>query len=314
MADQDEWRLGDEASGGVCTVCGHRSRAGLRRCGSCGAILVADGDLDASPLRTIGEAMAGGRPPQRRRGRNERSWLWPPVLLALGAAAGGYWMWSSRPPERHLVLDDAALTPGGAPVASPAATAGRTPGVAATVAAREPAPALPAAAAPPAVAAPPARPPAPVATAAQAGARPAPTARPPAAPSPPPARAVAGPRQGGDDIDGRPVPAATPRADTPEPPAAQPAQQPREEKPSLGSDLAAAQRALAAAVAVYNARADAYNALADEYQRRERRGEDARDLAELRGRLERARDAADRARVEAETLRVRMEEVQAQYR
>ncbi len=160
MADQDEWRLGDEDSGGVCTVCGHRGRADLERCAACGAPLLDDGDF--SSLRTIGEAMGGNRPSRRSSRRRERAWVWRLVLLAFAAVlVVGYWI--SRPPTRHLVLDDTALAPRGGMRASPAASV--TPAVHAH--APPPPAAVPVAAPPPARAPAPVAPAAPAATAAQ---------------------------------------------------------------------------------------------------------------------------------------------------
>ncbi len=88
---------------------------------------------------------------------------------------------------------------------------------------------------------------------------------------------------------------------------------PREEKPSLGSDLVAARRAYTAAIGRYNAAADRFNEIADEYQRVDAYA-DPDEAARLRVRLEEARGDADAAREHADELRASMEAVQSRYR
>ena len=313
MADEEEWRFGDESSSTDCRVCGKANRAGQVHCAYCGTRLGAETDPDS--LRTIGEAMAGGRPGGRRR-RREHPWMWPAAAGALLAAvAVGYW-WSA-PAPRHLSLEDALQPAGGVAAARPTVVA-------------PPAAVAPPVAAPSPVAV--ARP-APVATAVEHAGTPRPPIAAVASPRPPVAAAVP-PRVAPSrapiavatpQVRPTTVGAAVPRPQPPAPPAAteperrrpparppQPAattaaperpslppgpaggeadaiapaeRRPAEERPALGTDLVEARRAYRAALATYNARADAYNTLADEVQHAE--GNDPARAAALRARRRR---------------------------
>jgi hypothetical protein len=345
MADHEEWRLGDESPGTDCPVCGKENRAGAVRCASCGSRLGLQPEADPASLRTIGEAMAGGR----LRRRHERPWRWPATAVALLAAVGAAYWWS-LPSPRHLRLDDVGTSDGSTAAVQPSAVpppASAPPRAVAAVAAPPTAvrvvPPSPAAVA---------APPAPLATVVERAEAPRPTvvAAPPPhvalpapqprpttvraaapAPQPPPAArqpaaAEREPRHAAPHDAAPPAPAraelpptateSAPAAPSPggEESAAIPTERrSREERPALGTDLVEARRAYRAALDAYNARADAYNAVADEVQRAESGGDPER-VARLHVRLESARNAAERARTDAEALRGRMEEVQAQYR
>jgi hypothetical protein len=320
MVDHEEWRFGDEPAGMVCPVCGKANRAGQVHCAFCGTPLDAESDSDPLSLRTIGEAMAAGRPERRR--RRERPWMFPAAVAALLAAAGGGYWWS-RVPER-LPWDEDVLSRHAPPrsvVASPVA-APRVESKAEPPPLAAPRPAVVAS---PLVAMP--RPPA-------ATVVPRAVTRPPLAAVRPPAAAPIAPA--------RLVRHATPRAVAPSPvepeqraavpsapaaertPSAPPAaaeqaatppaeQRSGEERPALGTDLVNAQRAYRAAIEAYNARADEYNEIADEVQRGDA-GRDAGRVAALHARLELAREAAERARAEADTLWTHVEEVRSKYK
>jgi hypothetical protein len=347
MAEQDEWKLGDEpgSAADLCPACGHSNRAGLTRCRACGASLAAEEHSEPTPLRTLGEAMAGGRAPRRGARRGAMRWRWPAAALIIAVVAAARYL-STTSPERHLTLDREMLSPAGAP--SPDTLGGRPragataapvspPSVGAANARRGPEATRPDAAERRA-----APPPAPSARATPLNAEAAVERRPPIAappvertpppvvprkpPAEPPARAavVPPPARAPEPTPGRaaippparaPEPAISPRA--PEraaalPPPPPPRPQELEERPSLGSDLVDARRAYANAIQAYNARADDYNALADEFQRRESAGDPG--IGVLRDRLERARVAADAAREQADVLRQNMEAVQGRYR
>jgi len=329
MTERDDWKLGDESASGVCPMCGQRNRSGQIRCVICGTGLGEAGDEELAPLRTIGEAMAGGRSSRRRGRRTEHLWLWPVAAIGLVVVVIAVYR-SAAPPPRHLALDEAMLSPqpGAAPSPVPSGDEALAPAARAGLAAARPPSREPVGAVP-------------MVTPQARGAVPSPagglsgrvavpgTADGTASGHPLAPAAVPGGRdRARSEREGQalvPPPAGGMRPPAGgAPPASSPAErsvsttppsrpQAGEEKPSLGSDLVAARRAYAAAMETYNARADEYNAIADEYQRREGRA-DSEALASLRPRLERARLAAERARAEAETLRARMEEVQAQYR
>ena len=223
-------------------------------------------------------------------------------------------MWHQRPVRRELPLDVTASRPAAvAPSAAPAEPARIGAGVA-TPAARVPPALRPEA--PPAVAvAPPHHEPdatpierAPVAAPVErtAGA-PSPAPRVVAIPRPEPPPPAAPPsrppqREAPGVGHGRASAAAVPqRAGTAPPAHAEgeetaalppPVPVPREEKPSLGSDLVAARRAYTAAIGRYNAAADRFNEIADEYQRVDAYA-DPDEAARLRVRLEEARGDAD---------------------
>jgi hypothetical protein len=342
MVDHEEWRFGDEPSGTVCPVCGKANRAGQIHCAFCGTPLDAESDSDPLALRTIGEAMTGGRSERGRR-RRERPWMWPVAVVALlAAAAGGYW-WSQAP-ERHLPWDLDILS-----LHAPSPSVGVSPVALPRVESRaerpppRPVEPRPAVLPPPPVVVP--QPP--VATA-----LPRAVPRPPLAAVPPPAaapimparptpvRVAAPPPASVPSRAARVVRRATPRAvapspieseqraavppvpaaeRTPSPPPAADATTPpaeqrsEEERPALGSDLVSAQRAYRTAVEAYNARADEYNEIADEVQRGDLAG-DTEHAAALQMRLEHTRAAAERAQAEADKLRARMEEVRARYK
>jgi len=356
MAEQDEWKLGDESAAGqgACPACGEWNRAGLARCEGCGARLAGGRDDEPAPLRTLGEAMGRRRAPRRR--VQAPTWLWSAAVVAvLAIAAARYW--SSAYPERHLTLDAEALAPARGAAPSPAAPPetlregpqGRNAGAPVSAVleggsasarrstvdgAHERVEASSRVAPPPPVA------PSPRATAAPraeaAVEQRAPIVAPPRS-MPPPVPRKAPAERPERASTAPPAPAAPPappasRGGAAAPTLSTPAERPiapgrpaersvavppapphdLQDRPSLGSDLAEARRAYAAAIQAYNARADDYNALADEYQRREGAGDPA--LSALADRLERARVAADTARAQADVLRQRMEEVQARYR
>ena len=131
MEEHDDWKLGDDAEPVACPRCGKPNRAGLSYCTICGSPLIQD-ELGADPetFRTLGEAMAGGRP---RRGRSG------PSLRALVLAASALLavvvllMWLQTREEPFLVEDWMAPpvpTPSAAP--PPASTASAVPTAVAT--------------------------------------------------------------------------------------------------------------------------------------------------------------------------------------
>jgi len=310
MIDQDDWKLGDESEGGLCSACGRRNRPGRTRCVVCGASLGADPEIDGAQLRTIGEAMASDRladrhgRPVRRRGR---AWLWPAATVgALVVALAAYQLagraipdWAgwgtTKAPGAGSAAEDVAGGTGEGEAKAPLTD--QTPAADVMPAVVRPTSVLRPAAVREIVKTP--RPESEAATVRRPKAEAKSGAATPEAPG--------GERE-------RRERAALPEPEKDRTVAPAPIRsKPLREKPSLGSDLVEARRAYAAAIENYNGRAEAYNAIADAYQRSDA-SEDDEEMVRLRLRLERARQAAEHAGAEAETLRRRMEEVQARYR
>lgn len=289
MEDRDDWKLGDEGEPVRCPRCGKPNRSGLSYCTICGNALAEGIETDPEALRTIGEAMGGGRPRRAPEDGSHRAWIGA-IAALIGVAVVLTWFQTREDSFRLVDWLSPVATETATPLPpTPTSTPMRT-----AVPTKRPQPT-------PTETAPPPEPTAVRTVEATPAARPTPVPRHTPARG---RRAVVPPpvSRPPEPATGESVP---PIIDHPRVEAT--------EKPSLGSDLQEATRAYKQAVDAHNARVDEYNALADEVQRRNA-WDDSEASVELRRRLERARAAVETARVQAEMLRARMESVRTRYR